>query len=78
MDSIVLFTLLALTSAASQDVDASKKMAQAYAKYVGFDKELDKYQRNIASDETRAQIGKVIVVSQSLIDKRITFRWTFP
>jgi len=78
MDSALLFTILIIASTASQNTSAGKRAVEAYIKYAGIDKDLNQIQKNILSEETRLQVGRVIILTQSLIDKRVTFTWTFP
>ncbi len=74
----VLFIML-LTTAALTEGKGSEAYMEAFVKQGQYDTMLDNYQRQLVRDEyLRTAIGNTALITQAVIERRITWRISFP
>lgn len=77
--NILLFSLLACVSVQNNG-QAAQKSIDAYLKYTGIDKQIDKandFAKSQIPEETKLYIAPGIFIAKSIIDRKVVFQWTF-
>lgn len=61
----------------SNDMEATRKAAEAYAAQEKIDKALDRYQQIVFTREQRDNLGAAAAVTRVVIERRVVARWEF-
>jgi hypothetical protein len=79
MDANAIFIFAILTSNVFfLDNDGTRAAREAYYQHSGMNRYVEQLDRRFIPNELRAPLGNVALVSKTIIDRRIEFRWTFP
>lgn len=74
---LLFFSILAVTSI-DPSRDGQSEALRAYYKYTGLETSLNKLEREAIPQEVRTSIGTAAWISQTVVNKKVTFKITFP
>lgn len=66
------------TNPNGQSQEAFRQAGRAYYEQCGAEHNVNEYVNRNTTPELRAAVGNVAIVTKTVFDQRITFRWEFP